>query len=168
VGASDEVRILKPVTATTRREHELCELVARLEAKLADFAEREQVHELEIAAQRRELAVRFEYEAALEERLRECREQIERLAENEQGRVTAERRRLAGELADEQQRAEHARVERDRVQAELDAERRRVSYRAAQGVLGWLQEHRVAHGVARELARFAKRRGEAVPPSARA
>jgi hypothetical protein len=164
VGTPDDVQIWRAADVDTQHEQSLRDLVTLLQREIADRVERERVHELEIASQRRELAVRFDYEATLEERLREHDERIEQ--QDEAVALTADRRRLAAELAAESQRADAAGHERDLVVAELAAERRRASYRAVQRVVAWLQRHRIVSAAVRLTARVVTTRSN-VPETPR-
>jgi chromosome segregation ATPase len=171
------------VPALGRREWELRERVAELESEVAERIERERIRELELGSQRRELEVRFAYNAALEQRVLEHQQQIEwlhgqferqhqgnvaeqqRVAEENQrvvDQLTAERERLGEALTLERERvAEHQRAvewfqhERDEVRRELDAERRRLSYRLVQRATTWVNRHRFLKGVLRRFARLA-------------
>jgi hypothetical protein len=151
--------------AGAQSEAELRDAVALLQTELAERLEREHVHEVEIGYQRRELALRFEYQASLEERLRECGEQIRQ--QDEAGLISADRRRLAGELADAQQEATVAWAARDQVQAQLDAERCRVSHRTVQRAVAWLQRHRVVRAAVKGAVRVVTTRSNVsgTPPA---
>jgi hypothetical protein len=116
-------------SALTRRVCELRELADSLQSQQNELVERERIHELEIVAQRRELEVRFAFEATLEERLLDYQREIERLHAQVEMEV---QRRFAAELLAESARVAQAQRERDDVRRELDAERRRISYRAVQ------------------------------------
>jgi chromosome segregation ATPase len=154
----------------THRDWELRERVGALQAELSESTERERIRELEFAAQRQELEIRFAYNATLEHRVLEHQHQIESVQsklEQESERFAAERERLTDEiaraaedLATERERvAEHQRAvdwfQRDceAVRLELNAERQRLSYRAVQRVTSWVGRHRVLSGVLRRAAR---------------
>ena len=165
------VRTSEPAGADlTRRDWELRERVGEMQAELAERIERERIRELELASQRHELEIRFAYNATLEQRVLEHQQQIAWLhghLEHESQRFAAELQRLAEEieraaeaLAVERERvAEHQRAvdwfqrERDLVRSELEAERRRMSYRAVQRVATWVRKHRVLSGLLRRSAR---------------
>ena len=154
----------------TRREWELGERVAELETELSERIERERIRELELASQRHELEVRFAYNAMLEERVLDHQQQIEflhRHIDAESQRFNDERQRGAAELTAEREhvaaaqrevaeiRLEMEAVERSRddVQRELDAERRRFSYRVVQRVATRLKKHRLLSAVLRRASR---------------
>jgi hypothetical protein len=114
------------------RVNDLHELVDQLQTQRDALVHRERIHELEIVAQRRELELRFVFEATLEERLRECQQQIEVLHTRTE---TDMQRRFAIELAAERDRTAEAQRERDEIRRELGAERQRISYRTVQRVV---------------------------------
>jgi hypothetical protein len=94
---------------SSRENWELMERVAELEARLAEREERDRIRELEIAALRHELELRFAYNSSLERALEEQRNinEIIRLLE----------------------RAETERSRADEAEQLLAAERARISYR---------------------------------------
>src|SRR5262245_51401162 len=97
-------------SALARREWELRERVAELESELEERIERERIRELELASQRRELEVRFAYNAALEQRVVERVQEVdwmhEQFARQAEG-FAAEREHTARELEGERARVEH-------------------------------------------------------------
>ena len=139
----------------TRREYELRELVDELQAQLA---ERERIHELEIVAQRRQLEVRFAFESTLEKRLLEYQHRLEQSYEE-----VDVQRRIAAELAAEREQVAEAVREREEVVRVLDAERRRISYRAMQSVVVQVKKRRIVFGVVRRAARVIEARQRSRP-----
>jgi colicin import membrane protein len=149
--------------ALARREWELRERVAELQSELGERIERERIRELELASQRRELEVRFAYNAALEQRVLEHQHQVEWLHGQfalQAQSFAAEHQRVADEFAAERERVaelqraiEAIQRERDDARAELDAERRRVSSRAVQRWTSRVKKHRVLFAMLRRTAR---------------
>jgi hypothetical protein len=149
--------------ALARRAWDLRERVAELETELDQRIERDRIRELELASQRRELEVRFAYNAALEQRVLEHKQELDwmhqQFAAQAQG-IASEQERAAGEIAAERERvsAEHERAERlererDAVLWELAAERGRVSYQLVQRVAARARKHRVVYVTLRRTAR---------------
>jgi len=146
-----------------RRAWDLSERVAELEAELDQRIERDRIRELELSSLRRELDVRFAYNAALEERVLEHKQQIDwmhqQFALQVQG-FAADQERAAQELAVERERGHEQRQRADALEgdvaglrAELDAERGRVSYRLVQRITRRAQKHRVVFVTLRRTAR---------------
>jgi hypothetical protein len=133
-----------------RRLDDLHELVGKLQAQRDAFVQRERVYELEIVSQRRELEVRFAFEVTLEERLLEYRQQIESLRAEVEIEVE---RRFAAQLATERERVSEAQRERDEIRRELEAERRRISYRTVQRVVVEMTKGRAFLATLRRNAR---------------
>jgi hypothetical protein len=129
---------------------ELQGLVDELQAQRDLRIQRERIHELEIAAQRRELDVRFAFEATLEQRLLEYQRQIESLHAHVDIEV---QRRFAAELCAEREHVAEARRQRDDIVRELDAERRRISYRTVQRVVIPVTKGRAFFAMLRRTAR---------------
>ena len=152
-----------PDAILARREWDLRERVAELEAELDKRVERDRIRELELASLRRELEVRFAYNAALEQRVLEHKQELDwmhqQFALQAQG-FAAEQERAAAELAaarerveEQQRRAEALQHEVDGVRAELEAERGRVSYRLVQRITTRVRKHRVVFVTLRRTAR---------------
>lgn len=139
-----------PEPALARREWELRERIDELQSALTERIERERIRELELMSQRHELEVRFTYNAMLEERVVDHADQIAWLhkhADGEAERFAVQDRRIA---------TEHER-ERDEIRAELDAERRRLSYRVVQRLVSRMKKHRVISALLRRAARVISR-----------
>jgi hypothetical protein len=139
----------------TLRVCELQGLVDELQAQRDLRSQSERIHELEIASQRRELDVRFAFEATLEQRLLECQQQIESLHAHVDIEV---QRRFAAQLSVEREHVLEAQRERDDVRRELDAERQRISYRTAQRVVIPVTKGRAFFAMLRRTARVIRDR----------
>jgi hypothetical protein len=133
----------------------LRELVDELQARLAD---RERIHELELVAQRRELEVRFAFEATLEQQLRDYQQQVEQAHAE-----TDAHRRVAAEVPAERENAAKAVREREEVARVLEAERRRISYRAMQSVVAQVKKRRLLFAASRKAARVIEARQRSRP-----
>lgn len=141
-----------PMTTSTAGDLQSPDLVAALKAELSECRERERLHEIELAAARRELELRLAYNASLEQDVRDRQQYTEWLnrhidhvthvfdAERQQAaerqraaeELEAERQRAAEELEAERQRATEYRASLEVAQQTLAAERARVSYRLVQ------------------------------------
>lgn len=138
-----------PEPALARREWELCERIDELQSALTERIERERIRELELMSQRHELEVRFTYNAMLEERVVDHADQIAWLHKHADGE--AERFAVEARYANQFQR------ERDEIRAELDAERRRLSYRVVQRLVSRMKKHRVISALLGRAARVISR-----------
>ena len=138
-----------PEPAFARREWELCERIDELQSALTERIERERIRELELMSQRHELEVRFTYNAMLEERVVDHADQIAWLHKHADGE--------AGRFAAEARYANQFQRERDEIRAELDAERRRLSYRVVQRLVSRMKKHRVIFALLRRAARVISR-----------
>jgi len=140
----------------TSRDLDSDESAAVMEAQLMECRERERVHELEIAALRRELEIRLAYNATLEQDAAERQhhtdwlyshiEHVTSVFEAERHRsnevLQGERSRLAKELAAERRRTEEAVRALQRVTQDLEAERKRISYILVQRMASRVSKHR--------------------------
>lgn len=124
VGGHDE-------SPSNRRIWELTERLAELETELAERLERERLNELELAALRKDLEVQGAFQAAMEQAGAERRAHTEWLQARveELSAATSAQRVRADALKTE---LDEAQADRDRLAAELHAERARVSYRMVQ------------------------------------
>jgi chromosome segregation ATPase len=141
--------------ALTQRVNDLRDQVDDLRTERDALVQRERIHELEIVAQRRELDLRFAFEATLEERLLEYQRRIDALHAHLEVEV---QHRFAAELATVREHIAHAQRERDAVRGELDAERQRLSYRAVQPVALQMTKSRAVVTTLRRTARVIRKR----------
>jgi hypothetical protein len=159
-------------TVLARRAWTSQERVTELETELDQRIERERIRELELASLRRELEVRFAYNATLEQRMLDHKQQLdwmhEQFALQAQG-YAAELERVSQQLVEERARideqhrhADELAHELEAVRSELAAERARVSYRLVQRLTRRTQNHRVVFVTLRRTARSLS--GDAAPP----
>jgi hypothetical protein len=122
-----------------RRAWDLAERVADLEARLAEFTERERIRELELTAARHDLDLKVASNAALERTLLERQQMIEWLQsqftrEADQSRELRSQSEatitsLRSELDNDRLRADQMEAWGMSLRNELDAERARISWR---------------------------------------